>query len=131
MSQKNTVLAHSENALGGGGVFLGDTFQASQVANLAFFEGYSVVKGYVNSPQAGTLDIYQGSLADIQAVLAGVPAAGVSNGILCLDTFAHPGGAAFSGTVVAILLAGPFLVARFTNGGVAQTAFRLHLEATE
>lgn len=128
-----SVVAHSIATLGANGVFLCDLFQASKEGVRQEFGALSMLLGYVNSPQAGRLDIYQGNFADfnLAQLAVGTPAAGASDAILFLDTFVHAGGVASPGTPVACARRAPFVICRYTNGGVIQTSFRLHVEALE
>ena len=130
---KGLVVARSQTLLGAAGVFLGDPIQLAPDAPTptAMFDAFSLISGYVNSREAGTLDIYQGSRAEVQGITPAAPAAGASDGILRLNTFAHPGGAASVGTPVSVQRVGPWVRVRYTNGGAPQTTFRLHVEALE
>ena len=137
MAAKGTVICHTETLLGAGGVFLGDPIQLSLPSSAASnqvgtqFDALSMISGYVNSVEAGTLDIYQGSALEVKAILAGAPAAGTSDGSLRLNTFAHPGGAAAVGTPFAVQRVAPWVRFRYTNAAPPQTTFRLHGEGLE
>ena len=128
---KVTVVAHTEALLGAGAVFLSDVLDVSGILPRTAHDGYSMLKGFVNSDQNCTVDVYQGTHAQVAAVLPGVPAAATGDGAMRLDTIGHVGAAASPGTPLSFTIRGASLIARVTNTGGAQATFQFHLEAAE
>lgn len=130
---KVIVVAHTSAALGANAVYRANIFQAGIIAEQVIFAGLTMLKGFFVSDVSGRLDIYQASeFADATAITNGVPAAGLGNATLWLQTFNYvSAGAADTGQNVAVPLVAPWVVVRYTNGAAAQATFRLHLEATE
>lgn len=91
-------------------------------------EGFLTIRGFVNSDQAGVLDIYQGTPAQVNAITKVAPAAGTGDSEMKLDTFAFAVGAGV-GTAYNVPLVSQAVRVRFTNNsGMNQTKFNLHFK---
>lgn len=120
-----TVTDDVQGPLAGAGVYLGNPIQyeGSQIRKE---EGFVADLGYINSDQNGTLDVYQGTIAQVNAITNTSPAAGTGDGQMKLNTFAFVGSATNVGFAFTVPLVGQAIRLRYTNGAVAQATFSLH-----
>lgn len=125
-SGKVTVVADTQTLLGAGGVFLSDRIMYEGSTPGLNEDGFTALMGFVNSDQNGTIDVYQGTPAQVNAVAIAVPAAGTGDGNMRLFTLNHVGAVNSPGTPFTVPLVSQSVVIRFTNTGGVQASFNLH-----
>ncbi len=132
MDGQATVICDTQTTLGAGGVFLSDPIQYEGGTVGRNQDGYVAVIGFVNSDQNCTVDIYQGTIAEINANVTNVaPAAGVSDGSMNLTTFNFVGAANSPGAPFLALCVSQAVRIRVTNTGGAQAKFNLHAHTVQ
>ena len=128
-----TIIASTSTPLALGGVFREAMFVAGIKTQRRSYEGRAMIRGSWNSNVNGTLDIYQClNETDAGAITNGAPAAGTGDAINNLTTFAFVStGVACKGQPFFVPIVLPYIVVRYTNGGVIQATFRLQVEVVE